>query len=593
MKCYVRYKLLNQLIEWLCSKMWTWGQASPVDSIKVGSREANILENDQTASGYNLRQNQFLLHVSHELRTHMNGVVGMADLLQETNLSAQQREYVRTIRSAGNSLLHIVNDILDLSKIDAHTMRLAAHPFDLQQVIEGAMDLVTADALAKSTEIYYLVQPAVPVTLIGDMTRLRQILVNLLSNAVKFTQRGEIVIRVDSQPLDNKRYQIQFTVSDTGIGIPPQELDQLFRPFRQIDPAQSGNVAGVGLGLVVSKQLAQLMGGDIRAESAVGQGTTFYFTIEAEGVDNSAYQHRNADRYLRNRTALLIAKQATGRGLLANYLTRWGVEALVVADVSAALPLLQSDHQLDVIIVDVALADGPLARQELQELLDQVANLETRQDAPVIFLAPIYDHGKYAAMEGRLAANAYPPNAGPDDGAQGLAKPNQPGRVYCLAKPVKMWMLHEMLVQLFEGDAPALAPLMPTRRPATTPLRILLVEDNVVNQLVTLRILEKLGYQADLARSGAEALQATQHRQYDLVLMDIVLPDINGVEVTRQLRLMATNRPHHIFAMTAATAPAELERAMRVGMDGCLTKPFDMNQVEELLQQVAEQMVKR
>ncbi|MCB1145130.1 MAG: hypothetical protein KDK54_23000, partial [Leptospiraceae bacterium] len=209
--------MFNQLMNWIrahmqsWSQMQSWGQsdAEPVD------RTAK----SQLPEGNDFQQNQLLLTVSHELRTHMNGVIGMADLLQETNLSPQQREYVRTIRSAGDSLLHIVNDILDFSKIEAQAMSLDAHLFDLQQAIEGAIDLVTADALAKSTEIYYVIQPDVPNTLIGDMTRLRQILVNLLSNAVKFTQHGEIIVKVESKPLVGQHYEIGFAVSDTGIGI--------------------------------------------------------------------------------------------------------------------------------------------------------------------------------------------------------------------------------------------------------------------------------------------------------------------------------------------------------------------------------------
>ncbi|MEZ4663716.1 MAG: response regulator [Caldilineaceae bacterium] len=549
---------------------------------------------DSATSSYDLRHNPFLLNISHELRTHMNGVVGMADLLQETTLSPQQREYVRTIRSAGDSLLHIVNDILDLSKIDAHTMSLDAHPFDLQQAVEGAIDLVTANALAKSTEIYYWIQQDAPVMLIGDMIRLRQILVNLLSNAVKFTQNGEIVVKIDGQPKGDNRHQLHFTVSDTGIGIPTQEQESLFHPFRQIDPAQSGNSMGAGLGLVVSKQLAQLMGGDIWLESTVGQGATFHFTIDTESVEASTYQHRNTDRYLRNRTALVIAGKAASREPLTNYLERWGIQVLATPDVAAALPLLQSERPIDVVIFDAALADGPSAKQDMQNLADQLANLELYQATPVIVLAPIYDHSKYAAFEGRAAADASLQSQGAGDDAPMLVKPHRSGKVFCLAKPVKMWMLHERLVQLFEGDALVSAPVSHTKAPvAARSLRILLVEDNAVNQMVTLRILERLGYQADLARNGAEALQAAHRCQYDLVLMDIVLPDIDGVEVTRRLRALEINSPRQIIAMTATAAPAEMERAMQAGMEGYITKPFRLNQVKDLLLQTGRAVAQK
>ncbi|MCB0138692.1 MAG: hypothetical protein KDE50_02165, partial [Caldilineaceae bacterium] len=489
--------------------MQSWGQsdAEPVDSKAKG----------QLPKGNDLQQNQLLLNVSHELRTHMNGVIGMADLLQETNLSPQQREYVRTIRSAGDSLLHIVNDILDFSKIEAQSMSLDAHLFDLQQAIEGAIDLVTADALAKSTEIYYVVHPDVPNTLIGDMTRLRQILVNLLSNAVKFTQHGEIIVKVESKRLDGQQYQISFAVSDTGIGIPAHQQEQLFHPFRQIEPAQSGNSRGAGLGLAVSKQLVQLMGGDIWLESAAGQGTTFHFTIKAGGGENSAYQHRNTDRYLRNRTALVISTRATGRDLLTNYLKRWGMQALAVPNAATAAPLIQSDQPIDVVIVDTGLTDSALAKRELQILADQCASLDLRRATPLIALAPIYNQSKYAAIEGRPALNPLLPNTGLGDGDHADQGPQWLGKILCLAKPVKMWMLHEVLVQLFEGNATAATPLASATPVLAKSLRILLVEDNAVNQLVTMRILEQLGYQADLARSGAEALAAAQHRHYDLV----------------------------------------------------------------------------
>lgn len=576
--------MLNQLLAWIDNKIQALrGTSTHVTKEKgIGLAEPELF----------VHQNQLLSNVSHELRTHMNGVVGMAELLQETNLSPQQREYVRTIRSAGDSLLHIVNDILDLSKIDAGTMSLERHPFDLKQCIEGAIDLVTADALAQNNEIYYQIAQDVPETILGDMIRLRQIVVNLLSNAVKFTKNGEVVLTVESKALEDHRHQFHFAIRDSGIGISPAKQEHLFHPFSQIEPLQSGNLSGVGLGLMVCKQIIELMEGAIWFESEAGQGTTFYFTIKANVGTSSAFQHRNTDRYLRDRTALIIAGHTTGQTILADYVQRWGMQAVTAGSASEALSLIQEDYPIDVVIADVSLTEVAGGRSGLQRLGDKLSLVQRTKSIPIVVIAPIYDHAKYLALAEQNGATSQSATAATVAEQPMSAKSVHMSKILPLAKPLKLWMLHELLVEYFDDELPVTEQAAVAESQAVKELSILLVEDNAVNQLVTLRILERLGYKADLARTGTEALHAAQHRHYELILMDIVLPDIDGVEVTHQLRTAPLEaRNQRIIAMTAAAMPAELEKAIAAGMDGYITKPFYMNELKELLQQVELELV--
>ncbi len=504
-------------------------------------------------------KSEFLANMSHEIRTPLNAIIGMTSLLldERHQLSTQHEDFVHTIRDASDTLLTVINDILDFSKIEARQLDLETQSFDTRQCLESVTDLLAPKAAQKGIDLACMIDSQVPGMVIGDPARLRQVLVNLTSNAIKFTHSGEVVITADLGTPKAKNgtanhCELHLSVSDTGIGIPSSKIEHIFEAFAQADTSTTRRFGGTGLGLAISKRLVKLMGGDISVESAENEGSIFRLVIPVEIAPTMSPSYLNAEQpQLAGKRLLVVDDNQTNLRILESYAKTWGMDVVALGRPEDALQLID-----DGALFDVAILDYKMPGMDGLKLADHIKQSGPQREMPLILLTSVI----YRATDAGLEHFAHR-----------------------LAKPIKQSQMFSALIDVLRHDAGKRASWRETEPDAVLdgsmaermPLRILVAEDNRVNQKFTLTLLERLGYSADVASNGLEVLEAAQEHRYDVILMDISMPEMDGVQAAEEIRkhLEPAIQPH-IVAVTANAMQGDEQRYLDAGMDDYLSKPI-------------------
>ena len=500
-------------------------------------------------------KSEFLANMSHELRTPMNGVIGMTGLLLETKLSEEQLDFVETIKLSGDSLLTIINDILDFSKIESGKMDLEEVPFEIHSCIEDSFDLIYPKAREKKIELIYHIDPEIPHCILGDVTRVKQILVNLAGNSIKFTEKGEIFISAEKKESKDGNHIIQFGVKDTGIGIPQDRIDSLFNAFTQADSSTTRKFGGTGLGLAICSKLVELMNGKIWIESEVGEGSTFFFTLETKPAEVTEKEYFTDDiPDLRGKKVLIVDDIITNRKILRLQCEYWGLIPIIAATSEEALSIISKEEAIDLAMVDFQMPK--MTGVQLGKKIKQSKNI------PMIMLSSY-------------------------DTPEGLDKKSDLFKAV-LTKPIKKSQLFDAIIVSLTSRKKSKRIQKPVQLDSNLankmPLRLLLAEDNKINQKLASKIFDKMGYKIDVAEDGLETLNMMDSQNYDIIFMDVQMPQMDGLEATEEIRKLYPRETGPIIvAMTANALQGDKEKCLEAGMDDFISKPIKITAIQDAL----------
>ena len=536
------------------------------DTTARRKQQEELIKSKEIAESATKAKSNFLAMMSHEIRTPLNGVIGMTGLLMETDLTEQQKDFIDTIRLSGDALLSVINDILDFSKIESGKMDLEEMPFEVRMCVEDALDLLSRKAQEKKLHLLYYFEGSVPRRIKSDMTRLRQILVNLISNAVKFTEKGEIIIRIASKHLSESRYELTFSVKDSGIGISEEKLHKLFQPFSQVDSSTTRRFGGTGLGLAICHKLTELLGGRIWVESTKGTGSVFHFTIVADGVADETNDITEEDfSSIQGKRVLIVDNNPDPDSILTMQLQQWGMRLKTSTSMQESIEWIDFGVPFDLLIINMS-----CPKTDGFDFLNKVREYKSPIELPAILLIPA-DNECTTEIIGNQQISAI------------------------ITKPLKHSQLFDTLMNIFSDKSfsslrKVFQKQLNEKLSENFPLRILIAEDNSINQKLAVAIFARMGYLVDVAGNGLEVLDAMKQKEFDIIFMDLQMPEMDGIETTAEIiKLYPESRPK-IIAMTANTFAGDREICIEAGMDDYISKPVQLQNIQNALKKWGSQI---